>query len=262
MLKDCEVIVHKIDISEDLVVYPIGDVHLGDPNCMEREFRDYILKLSELPNARIALMGDLINNATRNSVSDIYSERLSPGEAKRLLTEYLKPVADKIILGVPGNHELRTKKETDQDITYDIMYNLECENFYRPNMAFCKIQFRKDQCANGSKNPTYVIAATHGTGGGNLPGGSINRLERFGYTIDGLDGLIMGHTHKPLASAPGKLIVNPRTNRVYEAGFKTMISPSWMRYGGYPARLMLNPGQHTDSRMILSRTHKNIEVIL
>lgn len=43
-------------------------------------------------------------------------------------------------------------------------------------------------------------------------GATVNRNERFGYTIEGIDALIVGHTHKGTISKPKKIVVDSNNN--------------------------------------------------
>jgi hypothetical protein len=142
---------------------------------------------------------------------------------------------------------------------YDIMCKLDLEDIYRENMAFVKIQCGNIE-ADGRFNPTYVIAVSHGSGNGLLTGGSVNRAERFGYAIDGADVLILGHTHKPFTTQPGKIFVDSRNNRVSVKPFKVVSATSWLSYGGYAARKNLLPTTHAPQILKLSGNRKEIKI--
>lgn len=260
MLSDYEVITHKFDRT-DIKIYPIADVHLGAAEHMEREWSLFCVNLLSEQNAYITLGGDLINNATKSSVSNVYAEKLRPREQKKIIAEMLTPIKDRILCAVSGNHEMRSVKEVDDDPTYDILCKLDLEHLYRENIAFVKLQFG-DSKNGGKNNPTYVLAVTHGTGGGALTGAAVNRAERFAYTLDGVDGLIVGHTHKPFLTAPERLKVNPQKNIVTHSPFAVVNATSWLAYGGYAARKMLQPSGHRPQAILLCGTAKQIDVTM
>jgi hypothetical protein len=114
----------------------------------------------------------------------------------------------------------------------------------------------------GTANPTYTLVVTHGAGGGMLTGGSVNRNERFGYVIDGMDCLIVGHTHKPFVTQPSKLKIDPYNNKVSLRPFKVVSSTSWLNYGGYAAQKMLIPSSHAIQIVRLCGDHKDIKVTM
>ena len=228
---------------------------------MESAWREFRTAIQNEENSYIILCGDLVNNSTRNSVSNVFDEVMRPREQKRLMTEMLMPLRDKILCAVPGNHEGRSGRDADDDPMYDICAKLDLEDIYRENMAFLKIQIGKLD-ANGTKNPTYTFAVTHGAGGGILTGGAVNRAERFGYAIDGADALIVGHTHKPFNTYPGKIKIDANNNRVSVKPFHVVNCSSWLDFAGYAMKHMMLPTAHVAQKILLSGTSKNINIIV
>jgi calcineurin-like phosphoesterase family protein len=175
------------------------------------------------------------------------------------MAKMLEPLRDRILCSVSGNHERRSLKDADDDPTYDIMCKLDLEHLYRENVAFVKLQIGKQE-ASGLKNPTYSLVVTHGSGGGILTGGMVNRNERYAYAIDGADILIVGHSHKSAVTQPGKISIDHRNNIVSVKPFKVVSSGAWLDYGGYAAQKMLLPGSHAVQRIKLAGDHKEITV--
>lgn len=261
MLSDFELIQHHFDHNHNITIVPISDVHLGAAEHMEKEWRLFCENLMKQPYTYITLGGDLINNGTRTSVSNVFEETMRPREQKRVMAEMLAPLKERILCGVPGNHERRSGKDADDDPTYDIMAKLDLEHLYRENMAFLKIQIG-DIRGNGGRNPTYVLCVTHGAGGGVLTGAAVNRNERFGYMLDGVDCMISGHNHKPFTTQPGKIKIDPYNNRVSVKPFKVISATSWLEYGGYAARGMLPPATHCLQTLTLCGDHKEMIVTM
>ena len=141
------------------------------------------------------------------------------------------------------------------------MARLDLEHLYRENVAFVKIRIGDvdRSTRNGSKNPTYVLVVTHGSGGG-MTGAAVNRGEKFGYAIDGADALILGHTHKPFVTQPAKIVIDSRNNNVLIRPFKVVSATSWLSWGGYAAAQMLAPTSHAPQVMTLCGTKKEIRV--
>ena len=260
MLGDFELITRQFDGNNDLTIYPISDVHLGAAEHMEQEWFHFCASVLDNPHAYVTLGGDLINNATKNSVSNVFEETMRPREQKKRMVEILTPIRDRILCATSGNHERRSLKDADDDPTYDIMCKLDLEDVYRENMAFLKIHIGDPRHAE--RNPTYVFVVTHGAGGGILTGAAVNRNERFGYVVDGRDCLIVGHTHKPFVTQPSKIMIDPRNNRVSVKPFKVVSSSSWLNYGGYAAQKMLLPSSHAPQVITLYGRHKAIKVTM
>ena len=254
---------HQFLGGHDITIIPVSDVHLGSPECMEQEFIKFIETVKETPNVYLILGGDLIDNGTRSSVTNPFRATMSPSVQKREMANILAPVRDRIICMLPGNHERRSGKDADDDPCYDIAAKLDLENLYRENIAFIKIQLGLEghDCA-GFQRPCYVLTVVHGSGGGILTGGAVNRSERFGYVIDGADALILGHTHKPYTTQPGKIQIDSRNNKVSIKPFKVISSTSWLQYGGYAAQKMLLPTTHCLNKLTLRGDHKELIVTM
>lgn len=261
MLRDFEIITKSFEKNTDITVIPISDVHFGASEHMQRAWERFCLNVLKEPNTYITLGGDLINNATKSSVSNIFEETMRPSEQKKLMAKMLEPLRDRILCAVSGNHERRSLKDADDDPTYDILCKLDLEHLYRENLAFVKIRIG-EMNATGSKNPTYTLAVTHGAGGGALTGGTVNRNERFGYALEGVDVLIVGHSHKPVITQPAKLVVDHANNKVSVKPFKVVVSTSWLNYGGYAAQKMLLPSSHALQRITLAGSRKEITVTM
>lgn len=233
-------------------------MHLGAAEHMESAWAEFRTKILQDPDAYITLGGDLIDNGTRNSVSDIFKATMPPSKQKKMMAEMLSPLRDRILCAVPGNHEARSGKDADDDPVYDIMCKLDLEDLYRENIAFLKIQCG-DIHKDGAYNPTYMIVVTHGSGGGMLTGGIVNRAERFGYAIDGADVLIVGHSHKPFMTQPGKIKIDCHNNKVSIKPFKVISATSWLAYGGYAARKNMLPAGFAPQVLRLSGNKKEIK---
>lgn len=259
MKSDFDLIARHFD--EDIRIIPVSDVHLGAAEHLKHEWDDFCGSVLKKPNTYLLLGGDLINNNTRSSVGLPWNDTIRPREQKRIMCDMLEPLRDRILCAVSGNHERRSGKDADDDPMYDIMCKLDLEDVYRENMAFMVLRFG-DQASDGCKNPTYTICVTHGAGGGMLTGGAVNRAERFGYTIDNLDCLVLGHTHKPYVTQPSKILIDARNNRVSFKPIKVISMTSWLAYGGYAAQKMMLPSSYAPQEMLLHRKYKQIDVTM
>lgn len=262
MLNDMTMIPHRFE--EDIIIYPLGDVHLGAAEHDAEAWEAVRKEILSQPNAYICLVGDLLNNGVKTSISNVYEETLRPRDAKKLMVKMLEPLRDRCLCLVSGNHE-RRNKDVDNDVTYDIAAKLDLEDVYRQNIAFLNIGIgtRKD---TGGANQSFCIGVTHGTGGGIYTGATVNRNERFG-NIDGLDCLIVGHTHKGAVTRPSKLVIDAANNQVVQRDFLVVSCVSWMAYGGYAVQKMLQPAAYGQPQKLLlrgteyRRKPKRIEVI-
>lgn len=247
MLHDFDMISHAF--PGEITIYPIADVHLGAVEHAEPEWQAF-LKRVERENAYLILAGDLLNNSTRGTrFANPFDEVLRPREAKRRMVEYLTPIKDRILCVVSGNHEQRTTRDDDQDLCYDICTKLDIEHLYRENTAFMRIScgVRKSE---QTPEATYGFCVTHGSGGGVYTGASVNKSERYGNLIEGLDCMVTGHVHKGFVSKPSKIVMDIRNGKVSMRHYVVVSCVSWLNYGGYAARAMLLPAQVCDPQLL------------
>lgn len=260
MLNDLDLIIHQI--PENTPIYPIADVHLGAMEHAEKEWEEFLKKI-ESENAYVILNGDLLNNGVRSSkFVNPFDEAIRPRDAKKRMVKYLEPIKDRILCVVSGNHERRTFRDDDQDITYDICAKLDIEHLYRENIAYMKLDVGKRKAGPRIRTKQcYAFAVTHGSGGGIYTGAAVNRNERFGNVIDGLDCLVVGHVHKGFVTKPGKISIDLRNNIVRNTSYTVISCVSWLNYGGYAARGMLLPAQTCDPQRLQLSGGKEKKII-
>lgn len=241
---------------DELEVYPVADVHLGDPKTDEGMFSRFTAFILKEPNRYIILNGDLINNAIKSSVSNVYNEVISPKHQKYVMADYLRPLKDRILCMVPGNHEERNTKDVDNDITEDIAHLIGCQDRYRENGAYLNIQFGKD--AHGRKL-SYTGYVVHGVGGGKRAGAPANVLEMLPLSYIA-DFYVIGHMHRRLGFKNSYFRPNATWTRLeqFERAF-TIASP-WQDFGGYAQRKLYTPQVKGAKPMILSGKSKDIEI--
>lgn len=238
---------------EYLTLYPISDVHLGAVECREREFTDYIERISKDDYAAVLLAGDLINNGIKSSVSNTYEEKYTPRQQKKRMIEMLEPIRYKIIGGVLGNHEYRSAKETSEDITEDIFDQLGIPNAYAGDAGFIKISLGEKK---NKKQAAYMAYLSHGSGGGSLLGSGTSRQDTYHMAIEGVDISITGHTHRPTKTPSARLIFDPHNNKINKSNTLIFVCTSWLDYGGYPVRGQMKPTAFFPDTIRLDGTRK------
>jgi len=254
MNKDFDIITYQFD--NEIKIIPLGDLHIGSTEFNLEKWKKIKKYIMENQNTFVVILGDLLDNQTKNShnpfkINVINGVAMTPFEQKKWLVEELKEIKDKILCGVPGNHEQRKDNvATDQNIMYDIFCKLDIEDRYRPNMAFMKIQIGQ---RNEYNRQTYTLGVIHGSGGGTQIGSTVNKNERFGYTIDGLDCLIVGHSHKPAITKPLKLVIDPKNNKIGFKPFYQIVATSWLDYGGYALAKQMNPASFMEQEIRLTK---------
>ena len=180
-----------MDPTSEVLIYPLADLHIGDAHCDMDNIQSMVDEIGKKDNARVILNGDLMNNATKDSVSDVYGDKLTPNEQVEMIIKLLEPVKDKIIAITSGNHEKRTARIAGIDLSSMIAARFDLLDRYDPDGVVVFLNIGK-----GRGKVSYSIYATHGSGGGRKEGGKINRLTDMQLVID-TDVYIHSHTHLP-----------------------------------------------------------------
>ena len=251
MLADFDLLTYKLPRTQEKVnIYPIGDTQVGSPNFNKTIWKKWTEVVLDDPYAKVVIVGDMLNNATKSSKSDSYGENMRPREAKAWLTEALRPISHTIIGAVKGNHEERSGYAVDDCPLYDVLAKLDLEDIYRENMAFIKLNVGE---RNRDRQYSYTMALAHGVGN--------SKTEMFGYTIDGLDIFITGHVHQPKSAFPAKIVIDSQNEVVRLADFVHVIVPSFDTFGGYTLRGMYKPQSSSKIPILeLSGAEKEVSV--
>ena len=239
---DFEVIKKRIVTTGGVKVYAVGDLHAGAIQSNLKDWERFNQIILDDPKAYVIFLGDLMNNATKSSVSNCYEDIMRPRDQKIYLKEPLMDLAkaDRILAILPGNHENRSLKDADDSPLYDVAAKLDLEDVYRDNMAIIKLT------VGGDRPNAYGILAMHGAGGGAFTGGTVNKYERFAANWEGIDIFYFGHSHKPFITKPNKIMIDMQHDLVKQHDTIVTTGSSWLSYGGYPVRNMMSPAHQAD----------------
>jgi predicted phosphodiesterase len=240
---DFDIITKKIVTKDDVKVYPVGDLHVGAIQANLKGWERFNQIILDDPNAYVIFLGDMMNNATRSSVSNLYEDIMRPRDQKIYLKEHLMDLAkaDRILAILPGNHENRSLKDADDSPLYDVAAKLDLEDIYRDNIAFIKLLVGPT-----SRYNPYTLFVSHGNGGGKFTGSSVNRYEQYSANYEGVDVFYFGHSHKPFVTKPNKIYVNAQKGLIKRRNTIVTTGASWLAYGGYPVRNLMSPAHEAD----------------
>lgn len=236
-------------------LYVISDVHLGSAECDEELFQHNLQAIKEDPLARVILNGDLLQNDLRGSTGDIYKQKYPPSKQKRIMRQYLEPIAEKILGMIGGNHdEFRTQEDATPilDIAewLDVPY-LEGEGLFKIPVG---------ARPNGKPYP-YTVYCTHGSSGGRTMGAVTNALHRLGDIVLA-DVYCIGHTHKPLVFPDSYYVPDLRNNKVHKKIRYYVNTGSYQKRGMYPIIKNMRPVVLMTPKIVLSGTERKVNVIL
>lgn len=247
-----EIKVIKIDLPsglERVELHVFADLHLGDSHCDISSVKERIAYVRDTDNAYCILNGDLVNNATKTSISDSYSEQLSPMEQIEQAVSLFAPIQNKILCINSGNHELRTYKKEGIDLTAVMARELGLYERFSPAMSMIFLRFGKSSRRKAEGRKTlYTILSVHGSGGGRKEGAKAIRLADMACIADA-DIYIHSHTHLPMIMKQSYFRVSESSSGVYPADKLFVNTAASLRYGGYGEAYEYKPSS-TDTPVI------------
>lgn len=189
---------------DSIKIVTVCDYHIGNPTCSYDLIKQELDYIKNNENVYAILNGDIIENITRSSIGDIYTQKMSPMEQVRVALELLRPIKDKILCITTGNHEMRSYKTEGIDLMRLIACELEIEDRYSSASCLLFLRFGEQQNgkkeSNGSGKPRqvcYTLYATHGASGGGNIGSKANAVSKLQGIIDA-DIYVMSHLHSPI----------------------------------------------------------------
>jgi predicted phosphodiesterase len=230
------------DGIDNIRIYPIGDVHLGNVFCDEKELIKTIERVKNDQHGYAVLMGDMLELTTRNSVGDIWGQKLTPWQQIERAAELLEPIKDRIVAVTEGNHELRAFKYDGllpmRDVASRLRLDLEKVYAIGAGVIFADLH---PMNGNEVRTSTHTIYFKHGSGGGKRMGSKANRMEDMKCDVLA-DVHIMGHTHAQMAFTSATYVpVSTVVKRIEERRSLHVNSGSFLGWGGYAVQFGFSP---------------------
>lgn len=198
--------------SDVIKIYPLGDLHLGHRLTREDLFQEIVAQIAKDPLSFWIGMGDMLEAITRKDLRHLeshYAEWLwgeddvIKAQQARLL-ELLNPIAPKCLGYILGNHEESLLRREGRDTYYVITEWLVSKGSEPPitlgTQGFVRLRLQRRRLTMPFKKKSYaswtvILQASHGHGGGRLPGSAALKLGRLATTYDA-DIFLMGHLHR------------------------------------------------------------------
>lgn len=247
------------EIVDKLTIIPIADVHIGDKLSNLKLLKEVLERIKKEEHTYTIINGDLCNMALKNSKSDVYSDNLSPMEQVLKATDLLEGIKNKILVISSGNHEDRTQRETNIDVTRLIAKQLGIEGRYANGWWYLYLTFGQDK----KKRPiTYGITGIHGYGGGRKSGGKINRLEDMSQVVIA-DMYLMSHTHKPISTKNCIYMPYYQSKALSKQEMYYLMTNSFLESdGGYAEKMGFPPSNTSITEAKLDGVKKKIKLII
>lgn len=223
----------KIDLPKELKqveIHLFADEHIGDENCDLNRLYERIEDVRANPNAYCILNGDLLDNATKTSIGDIYMQEFNPMEQLQRAVEIFGPVRDKILAITHGNHEARTYRKEGINLSQLIAQQLGLKDRYTSTSAVIFLRFGWD--AHHSRKMCYTLYTLHGSGGGRKEGAKAIRLADMASIID-TDIYVHSHTHLPMIMKQGFHRIDRQNSSVAFVDKLFVNTAANLNYGGY-----------------------------
>lgn len=261
----------KIDLSQDisqLEIHTFADEHIGDEHCDIKRLLARIDYVKNTPNAYCILNGDILDNATRTSIGDVYMQEFDPMGQLEKAVEIFSPIKDKILCITHGNHENRTYKKEGINLSRLIANQLGLADKYTPTSAVLFIRFGK--ASNGKKETNgsgkvrkicYTVYTLHGSGGGRKEGAKAIRLADMASIID-TDIYIHSHTHLPMVMKQAFHRIDTSNSTVACVDKLFVNTAANLKYGGYGEAGEFKPSSMETPVIYLNGTKKEFNARL
>lgn len=190
----------------------VGDLHFGDENSQYHAVMSYLKKLDA--NNYIVFMGDIIDNALKDSVANIYHQKLSPQEQLNVFIEDIKSIKHKVLLLVNGNHERRTEKQTGINLYALLNEFLDIPFFNTWGILDISIANQRNSFAGSRNRWNYSFAIHHGVVGGRYNEKSAKQNRLLEEVIENCDAYITAHTHAPLITYQARYVYDNKNKKI------------------------------------------------
>lgn len=239
---DVPVIVRDYSHLPSLRVYPLGDVHLGADRHLAGRWAEWVDYLVSRRDVSMIGTGDFFNAGIVGSKSEVYDETTTVGDARRLLTEQLRPLSDRLDLLVPGNHEDRIFRAVGICPVRDVADFLEVPYAKAAAMVVYRVGDQE-----------YEFYVRHGTGNGQ----SLAQLAK-GAGVARADVYVTGHTHRQAATSDD-FMVREGARMVYRHRY-FVSSGSFLGYEKYAAARGYVPTRIGAPRVFLDGRSHDVHV--
>jgi predicted phosphodiesterase len=254
----------KIDLPRELSsveLHTFADEHIGDEHCDMKRLLERIEYVKNTENAYCIMNGDLLDNATKTSIGDTYTQEFNPmGQLERAV-ELFSPIKDKILCITHGNHENRTYKKEGINLSALVAAQLGLQDFYTPTSAILFLRFGKGSKHIAERKIRYTIYALHGSGGGRKEGAKAIRLADMASIIDA-DIYIHSHTHLPMVMKQGFYRVSLSNSSVAKVDRLFVNTSAMLNYGGYGEAFEFKPSSKHSPVIYLNGCVKRFEAKL
>ena len=260
----------KIDLPRELdsiELHTFADEHIGDEHSDIERLKERIEYVKNTPNAYCIMNGDIMDNATKTSIGDTYTQVFNPMGQLARAVELFEPIKDKILCVTHGNHENRTYKKEGINLSRLIANQLGLADRYTPTSAVLFIRvgentrFTESNGSGKKRQICYTVYVLHGSGGGRKEGAKAIRLADMASIVD-TDIYIHSHTHLPMIMKQAYHRIDLPNSGVQLVTKLFVNTAANLDYGGYGEAAEFKPSSKDTPVIYLSGTRKAFEAKL
>jgi len=181
---------HDASQAKAVTLYPFSCWHRGAEQSDEKFINEMIYRVKHDPTGRWIYMGDGGEVVTKSSKGDVFAQTMSPQEQLNDLVRLLKPIRDKGLFAIRGNHGHRTYKDTG--LEFDESLALALGLPYLGISAFWQLRVNRSQ---------YDIYTHHGADSGATLSSKVNAAKKPEAFIHA-DAIFTGHSHIAMELPP------------------------------------------------------------
>ena len=228
----------EVNRTDQYNLYPLGDIHLGSSHCSESAIERKVAAIKSERNALWIGMGDymecILPSDKRFDIGGlakwVVKDNITESQRERTV-KLLKPIANKCIGLLTGNHEETLHMRGEGDVTRNLCKDLNVD--YLSYAAMVRLIFNR----SGSQH-SFLVHAWHGAGAAQSEGGRLMRLMRLVNEVQA-DIYLMGHLHAITTHTPERLTFG---RRVEHKRLVAATTGSWMTTYTQP-----KSGEHMNS---------------
>jgi hypothetical protein len=178
------------------IIFVKGDEQLGHVTCDETRIKKDIDWVEKNPQCLVMLLGDAIDSATKESPGSIRENKVGPIQQATRYIEMHRPIQDRIIGYVGGNHERRIDKALSEG---GAGVRLIAEGLSTPDykIPYSGALLLLDLHWRGH---LWTFTLFHGAGAASTPGSITQRLQKNIHLTDSLITL-SGHLHSEMKTS-------------------------------------------------------------
>lgn len=190
--------------NDKVNIYPFVCWHLGVSQSDENFIKEMIYRVKHDQFGKWGYLGDAGECVVKASKGDIYEQKLSPDEQLDHFIALTKPIKDKCIFAVSGNHGRRIYRETGMDWDKQLAGKLGVQ--YSGIQTLMNLRVKKSR---------YDVLIHHGIPSGVSTTSKVNAAKKLPGLADS-DVTLSAHSHVCMALDP----VTKATLDTHSSGIK------------------------------------------